>query len=236
MPIIFRVICWLLLLLLTTSSLFWAGGVRAEENPASSTVGNLGYSVEVRSTATSTPSAFFLAVFYSDWSVCQDSKQSRTVTDRFPKDCILSEEEAAVISQGCTSTKPVVRQEVLGVKVYNIPENVLVRGSDKKIYSFKDDKMTYISNLSELRKYAGQKIFNLGDDVIAEYLPKRRTAVAGIKEYANGSLIRGSDMRVYHLVNGKRKHVLNLEELRKYHFGKTIFNVSDETVASYEKI
>jgi hypothetical protein len=233
---IFKTIRWFLLLLLAVIGIFWVGEVLASEDLATSTVGSLGYSVEVRSTVTSTPSAFCLAVFYSDWSVCQDSKQSRAVVDRFPKDCILSKAVATVISQNCTSTKSVLRQEVLGVKVYNIPENVLVRGSNKKIYSFKDDKMTYVSNLSELKKYAGQKIFNIGDDVIASYMPSRQKAVAGIKEYADGSLIRGSDMRVYQLVKCKKKHILNLEELRKYHFGKTIFNVSDETVAKYEKM
>jgi hypothetical protein len=222
----------LLVFFASTAGIFLAHAVFADTDVSSSTNVIASPKIEVYSTGTSTlATPFCVAVFYSDWSVCQESFQARSVTNMFPAGCILSNEQTSVMSQKCTSTKSVARQEVLGSKIF--ANNVLVRGSDKRIYNFENDKLTYIPNLSELGKYSGQKIFNVGDEVIASYMPRRQ--VAGAKEYANGSLIRGSNKKVYYLSSGKKEYVINLEELAKYHFGKEIFNVGDEIVASFEE-
>ena len=49
-------------------------------------------------------------------------------------------------------------------------------------------------------------------------------AVLGIKVYANGSLIRTPDKRIFAIVNGKRIRIVNLKQLAKYR-GVRIMNV-----------
>ncbi len=160
----------------------------------------------------------------------------RSVVERFPKDCLLTVDQEAVRSRVCPLSSVEPQKAVLGTKVF--APQVLVRGPDFKVYVFKDDKLAYIHSLEELnRDHAGERIFNVGQDVIDDYLGRsQKRQVAGKKEYADGQLIRGSDMKDYFLTAGRRHHVLNLEELRTHHFGQEIFNVSDEVVAGYESL
>ncbi|MDP2587024.1 MAG: chitobiase/beta-hexosaminidase C-terminal domain-containing protein [Candidatus Komeilibacteria bacterium] len=57
-------------------------------------------------------------------------------------------------------------------------------------------------------------------------------AVLGVKTYANGTLLRGSNAKIYVVENGKLKHITSLKELTKY-AGQEIIKVSDEVITSY---
>ena len=57
--------------------------------------------------------------------------------------------------------------QVSGVKEY--PDGSLLRSKDMKIYVIKDGHKQYINNLEELKKYAGQDIFDVSDEVINQY-------------------------------------------------------------------
>ncbi|MDP2812627.1 MAG: PA14 domain-containing protein [bacterium] len=57
--------------------------------------------------------------------------------------------------------------KVSGVKEY--PDGSLLRSRDMKIYIIENGKKVYISNLEELKKYAGQDIFDVSDEVISQY-------------------------------------------------------------------
>ncbi|MEK9165468.1 MAG: DUF5011 domain-containing protein, partial [Patescibacteria group bacterium] len=128
-------------------------------------------------------------------------------------------------ADNAADTGPV--QAILGIKIYD--NNTLLRGSDKKIYLVDNGKLQHIANLKELAKYIGKEILNVKDDVIASY----GQAVLGAKIYGDNSLIRGTDKKIYVIVNGKKKHVIRLDDLRKDHFGKVINNVSDEVLSQY---
>lgn len=122
---------------------------------------------------------------------------------------------------------PAPIQAILGIKTYN--DGALLRGSDKRIYLVNNGQLQYIANLKELAKYIRKEILNVKDDVIASYGP----AVLGAKEYADNSLIRGSDQKIYIIINRKKKHVASFDDLRKNYFNQVINNVSDSVVNQY---
>ncbi|MBI4779528.1 Ig-like domain-containing protein [Candidatus Falkowbacteria bacterium] len=57
-------------------------------------------------------------------------------------------------------------------------------------------------------------------------------SVLGAKAYADGQLIRGADKKIYVIVNGMKKHIKSLAELKSYH-GKQLYFVTDDILASY---
>ncbi|MDO8490131.1 MAG: hypothetical protein Q7S47_01810 [bacterium] len=65
-------------------------------------------------------------------------------------------------------------------------------------------------------------------------IPSKTTA--NLKVYADGQLIRGSDHKVYVVVQGKLKHVLNLKELARYYAGKKISNVDNDVISAYDVV
>ena len=60
--------------------------------------------------------------------------------------------------------------------------------------------------------------------------------VLGVKEYADGTLIRGSDHRIYAVKNQLLKHIASLSELRASYAGKPIVDVADSVIAGYAKV
>ncbi len=118
------------------------------------------------------------------------------------------------------TVKPQILPQVLGVKYY--ADGSLIRGKDKKIYLIQNNKLVVIRNLAQLRKYAGQKIYDETDEVIRQYLP-----------FPNGSLIRGSIKKIYVITNGKRQPIFTLAELRKKYRGQKIYDVSDKILGLY---
>ncbi len=113
--------------------------------------------------------------------------------------------------------------EVLGEKIY--ADGTLIRYiGESKIYVIVNGEKQPIKNLGELKKYAGQEILNV-------YKDGSQMQVLGEKIYADGSLLRGTDKKIYVLSNGKLQHINNLIELRKY-AGKKINNVTDDVINS----
>ena len=124
-----------------------------------------------------------------------------------------------------TSTTPTTG-EVLGTKV--IADGALVRDDSKYIYVIKGNTKYHIANLAELAEYKGLTITDVDDADLLAYTTTTN------KVYANSMLIRSkTDMKIYVIKEGKKKHVLNLEELRKNYLGLPIYNVSDLTIGQY---
>jgi hypothetical protein len=116
---------------------------------------------------------------------------------------------------------------VLGVEHYE--DGALLRGNDKKVYVINNGQKYHIRSLEELYKYAGEPIFDVDDETLNKY-PEIK--VLGLEHYEDGALLRGNDKKVYVIENGKKKHILNLEELRKY-AGKKINDVSEDVIERY---
>jgi len=115
--------------------------------------------------------------------------------------------------------------QVLGAKEYG--NGSLLRGADGRIYVIANGQKQRIMNLKELNSYAGRTIYKVDNSVLASY-----PEVLGVKVLANGTLIRGTDYKIYIIVNGKKQPLRTLAELQKYS-GQKIYNLSDAEMASY---
>ena len=64
-------------------------------------------------------------------------------------------------------------------------------------------------------------------------LVEEKVLVLGFSEFANGSLLRAMDNKIYLVDENYRKHIKSLAELEKY-FGQIIFDVSDDVLLEYK--
>lgn len=111
---------------------------------------------------------------------------------------------------------------VKGVSFYG--NNCLLRYGEK-IYRVENQMIRHIVSLEELGQYPGEEIITVSKVEINSF---------ELKMHKDSDLIRCSDMRIYILQGEYRKHILNLEELQQYYFGKRIFNVTCGVVARYK--
>lgn len=113
-------------------------------------------------------------------------------------------------------------KQVLGEKKY--ADGTLLKGTNGRIYVVKGDTLLYISSLKELAKYKGI-ILKVTDSVIASFA---KTAVLGVKKYADGTLIKAKgDVKVYVISYGTKVQIRSLAELRKYK-GKIVIVTASE--------
>ncbi len=199
------------------------------------------------------------SVVYGAWGTPFNNIQYRNVISRAPSSCSLTANQRSASSRTYVSpvkktapkvtpqpvTKPRTKtsttnkttvnkktvtkglQKVLGVKIF--ANGTLLRATNHRIYVVKNGVLQYIHSLKELsNNYAGQAILKVSSKVITSYGQE----VLGIKAYANGSLIRGANKKVYVITNGKKVHILNLIELRKY-TGRVINDVSAAVLNEY---
>ena len=124
-------------------------------------------------------------------------------------------------------------QDINGVIQY--PDGSLLRDACNKtmpVYLIKDQQKWHIPNWKYLHDhYFGQRIYNILSTVLNNY-PNWTPKVLGVKYYADGTLLRGSNMKVYIIEDGHKRHITSLEELLKY-AGQEIINVSDEVLNQY---
>lgn len=131
---------------------------------------------------------------------------------------------------------------VLGTQAY--ADGTLLRGSNKKVYAVKGTDLIHIATLADLRKHVGKPILDVEDSVILNFAalnavteteeeaPATEGQVLGVSSIANGTLVRGSDKKIYVIINGKKSHIHSLAELAKY-VGKPILDVADDVLAQY---
>lgn len=183
------------------------------------------------------PVANCASVTYGAWGPNVNGIQYRDVVSQFPANCSLSTSQqldrsrayvVEVINPAAETPKvtPTVEpiKQVLGEKKY--ADGTLIRyKGDVKIYVIVNGEKQHIRTLAELRKYAGKPILTVSDDA---------PEVLGEKTYADGTLLRGSDKKVYVLKNGKLTHIRSLVELSKYQ-GQKIHDVSDSVINGYQK-
>lgn len=164
-------------------------------------------------------------VNYSAWGNCLNGIKTRDVIDKYPVNCALTSFQKESRSEICG--------KVLGEKTYKVGS--LLRTPEGKIYVIMaGKKIKLIPNLQALKAYAGQPIFNVSDSLIAQY-QKDSGVVLGVKIYANGTLLRGPNYKVYVIQSGKKHYISGPSELFKY-LGQEILNVSAQTIADYDNI
>ncbi|MDD5749314.1 MAG: DUF642 domain-containing protein [Patescibacteria group bacterium] len=126
-----------------------------------------------------------------------------------------------------------VDKDIIGV--FHFPNGTLIRSEcDPKmsVYDIRDQQKWHIPTLEYLKKYySGKRIYNV-DYRVMDIYPDWTGQVSGVKEYADGSLLRSPDKKVYLIKEGKKHHISSLEELMKY-AGQNIIDVSFEVLAKY---
>ncbi|MFH0873712.1 MAG: MBG domain-containing protein [Candidatus Komeilibacteria bacterium] len=133
----------------------------------------------------------------------------------------------AAIKVGVVAISAPAAPQVLGVTIY--ADGSLLRGSDKKIFIMENQKLRHVRTLKELAEYRGQEINDVSNEVLAQY---QIAVVLAVKKFGNNQLIRGANKKIYVINNGKKVHILNLAELRKY-AGRAINDVTDDVLNQY---
>lgn len=160
-------------------------------------------------------------VVYGDWRACANGLRSRIMTSLDNVYCAFTAEQVAGEQGTCSSTAA-----VLGVKIYSA--GTLLRTPNNKIYVLiSTTTALYVPDQKTLRAYKGREIFNVSDETLAQY-----RQVLSVKIYADGTLLRGTNHKIYVIIGGKKHHILDLAELHEY-FGHRIINVSAEVLAQY---
>jgi len=128
----------------------------------------------------------------------------------------------AVENQPAVPEKENVKN-ILGIKIY--PDGTLLRGADHRIYVVHGQTKKYILDLKELSKYRGRPILSVSEEELSYY---------NNRAHVDRELIRQrGDVKVYVIVNGAKKHILDLQELRAHYAGLEIFNIEPEEMALY---
>lgn len=140
------------------------------------------------------------------------------------------------------------------VQAATFEDNTLLRGRDGKIFVVRQGQREKIKDLAELkRNFRGQEIINVDDKTLAEIKIKNSSnrgpgansgqgsvrsgsnrGAGGIKP--NDSLIRSQDGKIFVTVQGERRHVSDLSELRREHAGQVIHNVDAAALNRFPRV
>ncbi|MFA6252796.1 MAG: hypothetical protein WCV69_00795 [Patescibacteria group bacterium] len=136
--------------------------------------------------------------------------------------------------------KPDIDGDIKGVMEFITGS--LVRGCGPEVYHVLGNQIYHIPNWQYLYdNYFAQRIYNVTDEVIAQYVETKIdnkaaqgkiSKIYGIKLYSDGALLKANDGKIYVIINGKKVHIVSLEELKKYS-GNKIYNVTDTVLNQY---
>jgi hypothetical protein len=164
-------------------------------------------------------------VNYGPFGNCMNGIRTRDVIGMYPFYCTLTSNELAGRSQVCG--------QVLGLKIYSA--GVLLRSTQGKIYAvLPGNVIKLVPDVKALQAYRGEPVYNVSDELIAQY-KQISGQVLGVKVYANGSLIRTPNNKVYVITNGQAKYLSSLAQLQQYK-GRNIFNVNYDVLAKYSQV
>jgi membrane-associated protease RseP (regulator of RpoE activity) len=161
-------------------------------------------------------------VTYGPFGNCINGIESRDVIDKTPLGCGLTLSEQQGRNQVCG--------QVLGVKVYG--PGTLLRTPEGKIYVVVSGQtVKFIPDLNELKSYSGHVTYNVSNATMTKYL-QNFSQVLGVKIYADGTLLRTPDHKIYVVENGKKQYIRSLEELQQYS-NHRIINISYSVLADF---
>ncbi|MDQ5938436.1 MAG: hypothetical protein QG642_126 [Patescibacteria group bacterium] len=156
-----------------------------------------------------------------------------------------------------TFTTPGFVPQVLGVKeeacipdvdgdikdVMNFINGSLIRACGPGVYHVLGNKMYHVPNWQYLHdNYFAQRIYNVAPEVLDQYTQTMTDdksvrgngvqKVSGTKLYADGTLLKAKDGKIYVIMNGHKVHIVSLEDLKKY-AGNKMYSVTDQVLNQY---
>jgi hypothetical protein len=166
-------------------------------------------------------------VVYGQWGASAGGWQYRDVVSQNPAGCALT-----AAQQNARSKYSSGASQILGEKIY--ADGSLLRGPDWKVYKIVSGQKQLIRDWQELfRNHKKQTIYNVDFKVLDRYAVFSPAKILSIKIYADGSLLRGPDRRVYRIINRRKQLVKNWQELFRKYKRQVIYNVSQETLKNY---
>ncbi|MBU1203044.1 DUF5011 domain-containing protein [Patescibacteria group bacterium] len=119
--------------------------------------------------------------------------------------------------------------------VFEFPNGSLLRDICNKemyVYLLRDQKKWHVPNWQYLNdNYRGQRIYNVLTSVLDAY-QDWSGSVLGTKIYADGTLLRTPDHKIYVISGSKKYHIKNLQGLFQY-IGKPIIDVDYPVLSQY---
>jgi len=141
------------------------------------------------------------------------------------------EEDEPAADEEAAPPEPSVSPEdgqVLGERIY--ADGTLIRANNKRIYVIINQQRRHVASLEELRRlYAGKPIIDVADSAAAAYPVEGATtapSALNAQGYANGTLIRAKDKKIYVVENRALRHIASLGELRAFYAGRPIIDIS----------
>lgn len=156
-----------------------------------------------------------------------------------------------------TFTTPGFVPQVLGTKeeacktdvdgdikdVMNFINGSLIRACGPGVYHVLGNKMYHVPNWQYLHdNYFAQRIYNVAPEVLEQYTQTMiddksvrgngAQKVSGTKLYADGTLLKAKDGKIYVIINGHKVHIVSLEDLKKY-AGNKMYSVTDQVLNQY---
>lgn len=132
------------------------------------------------------------------------------------------------------------------VEAASFADNTLIRSKDWQVFMIRQGQRVKIKDLAELRRnFRGQEIINVDDKTLAEIKIKSSNSGPGSVNSKNrgaggirpdDSLIRSRDGKIFVTVQGERRHISDLSELRREHAGQVIHNVGDVTLNRFPRV
>lgn len=139
---------------------------------------------------------------------------------------------------------PVGPSAVLGVKDY--ADGTLLRTPDHKVYIVSKNTLKHVATLTELNSYAGQNIFNITFDQFNELIDEKaeqpeptiggQQKVLGVKQYADGTLFRTPDWKLYRVVNGQVQLIAIFPGSQTEYHGEKFYDVDYAVLAEYSRV
>lgn len=153
-------------------------------------------------------------VVYSDWGVCANGMQHRSIISQSPNFCNLTYEQQSAGSRSCASESG----SSSGSNGSNQEEE-----PNLNPLSLLQQKMCRVNpHLPECLMFNG-RFGGVGES----------GQVLGVKFYPDGSLLRSTETKkIYYIIEGKKKHIKTFIELWKYR-GIERIDVSEEVLAQY---
>ncbi len=119
--------------------------------------------------------------------------------------------------------------------VFEFPDGSLLRDAcspTMEVYKIVRQQKWHVPNIAYLvAHFLGQRIYNVPSEVLDDY-PDYVGSVLGVKQYGDGTLLRGSDHKIYLIDDGKKHYIADLQALKHY-AGRPIIDVSDDVLADY---
>lgn len=118
-------------------------------------------------------------------------------------------------------------------------DNTLIRGEDRQIFVVRQGERVKINSLDELRRdFRGREIINVDDGALAQIRIRTDNSGSGSLNSGRGNardnaLLRAQDRKIFEVIQGERRQIRTLDELRRDFRDRQIINVDNAALRRF---